>query len=285
MNENTLTTAKGKLYIVATPIGNLSDITLRAIEILKTVDIILAEDTRHCARLLNHYQITTKKWSLHNFNEATQAQKIIALLQSGRNFALISDAGTPLISDPGWALVHVARENAIEVRAVPGACALAAALSVVSLPVPQFQFFGFLPVKSGARQLVLKKIKDTAMTTIFYESPHRLVAMLNDCQHILGDARHYYCVKELTKIHETVRDGSASDLLQWLQSQPEHLKGEFIIFIGPGSQEQVCTQSLEEAQRLLNTLRPHLPLNIAVKIAAQQYAVNKNQLYALAVHA
>lgn len=267
----------GKLYIVATPIGNLSDMTFRAIDVLKSVDIILAEDTRHCARLLNHYQIPTKTWSLHNFNETQQVQKVLELLRSGKTFALISDAGTPLISDPGWALVHAAREQAIDVIAVPGACALIAALSIAGLPTQNFQFFGFLPVKSMARQTALEAIKYTPMTSIFYESPHRLIDMLEDCQQVLGDARRCCLVKELTKIHETVHCGVVLDLLAWLHEVPERLKGEFVILVEP--HEVDADIALEKAKVLLKTLQGHLPLKTAAKIVAEYCDVNKNQLY------
>lgn len=270
-------TNMGKLYIVATPIGNLGDMTFRAVEILKTVDIILAEDTRHCARLLSHYQIPTKAWSMHNFNEAVQAEKILEHLANGQTFAVISDAGTPLISDPGWALVKMARDAGIDVIAIPGACALIAALSIAGLPTQQFHFFGFLPVKSAARQTILKQVSAYEGTLAFYESPHRLIDMLEDCQQVFGDERICCFVKELTKIFETVRVGSASELLAWLSQKPEHLKGEFVVLIGPNMIEENTSQIA--AQTLLKTLLPHLPLKTAVKIVSEHYNENKNALY------
>lgn len=268
---------RGKLYIVATPIGNLGDMTFRAIEILKRVDIILAEDTRHCARLLSHYQIATKVWSMHNFNEAIQAGKILEHLMSGQSFAVISDAGTPLISDPGWALVKMARDTGIDVIAIPGACALIAALSIAGLPTQQFHFFGFLPAKSSARQTILKQVSAYEGTLAFYESPHRLIEMLEDCQQVLGHERVCCIVKELTKIFETVRVGRASELLAWLNEKPEHLKGEFVVLIAPNTIEADTSQA--DAQSLLKLLLQHLPLKTAVKIVSEHYEVNKNALY------
>ncbi len=161
-------TDRGKLYIVATPIGNLGDMTFRAVEILKNVDIILAEDTRHCAHLLQHYQVVTKTRSLHNFNETTQADAMLAQLLSGKSLAVVSDAGTPLISDPGWVLVNRARRAGIEVITIPGACALIAALSISGLPTQPFHFFGFLPAKSSARRAILSRLYAYEGTFIFY---------------------------------------------------------------------------------------------------------------------
>ena len=270
-------TNRGKLYIVATPIGNLGDMTFRAVEILKSVDIILAEDTRHCARLLSHYQIPTKAWSMHNFNEAAQAEKILEHLSNGQSFAVISDAGTPLISDPGWALVKMAHDAGIAVIAIPGACALIAALSIAGLPTQQFHFFGFLPVKSSARQTILKHVSNYEGTLAFYESPHRLVEMLEDCQQVFGNDRVCCIVKELTKIFETVRVGPASELLAWLNEKPEHLKGEFVVLIAPNTIEEDTSQVA--AQTLLKTLLQHLPLKTAVKIVSEHYTLNKNALY------
>lgn len=251
--------------------------TFRAIEILKSVDIILAEDTRHCARLLSHYQIPTKTWSMHNFNEVTQAEKILEHLLSGQSFAVISDAGTPLISDPGWALVKMARDAGISVIAIPGACALIAALSIAGLPTQQFHFFGFLPAKSSARQSVLKQADNHEGTLAFYESPHRLIEMLEDCRQVFGNERVCCIVKELTKIFETVRVGPASELLAWLNEKPEHLKGEFVVLIAPNTIEEEASQAA--AQILLKTLLQHLPLKTAVKIVSEHYDVNKNALY------
>jgi 16S rRNA (cytidine1402-2'-O)-methyltransferase len=267
----------GKLYIVATPIGNLSDITFRAVDILKTVDIILAEDTRHCARLLKHYQIATKTWSMHNFNEAAQAEKILEHLLHGQTFAVISDAGTPLISDPGWALVKMARDAGIQVIAIPGACALIAALSIAGLPTQQFHFFGFLPVKSSARQTILKQVSAYEGTLAFYESPHRLMEMLEDCQQVFGGERVCCIVKELTKIFETVRVGSAAAIVSWLNEKAEHLKGEFVVLIAPNSVKEDISPAA--AHTLLKKLLEYLPLKTAVKIVSEHYAVNKNALY------
>ncbi|MES2204740.1 MAG: 16S rRNA (cytidine(1402)-2'-O)-methyltransferase [Pseudomonadota bacterium] len=271
-------TNRGKLYIVATPIGNLGDMTFRAVEILKNVDTILAEDTRHCARLLSHYQISTKAWSMHNFNEAAQAEKILEHLLNGQSFAVISDAGTPLISDPGWAMVKMARDAGIDVIAIPGACALIAALSIAGLPTQQFHFFGFLPVKSSARQTILKQVSNYEGTLAFYESPHRLIEMLEDCQQVFGNERVCCIVKELTKIFETVRVGPAAELLRWLNEKPEHLKGEFVVLIAPSNSfEKDMAEAA--AKTLLKTLLQHLPLKTAVKVVSEHYALNKNALY------
>ncbi len=267
----------GKLYIVATPIGNLSDMTFRAVEVLKNVDIILAEDTRHCARLLSHYQISTKAWSMHNFNEDKQSQKILEHLQHGLSFAVISDAGTPLISDPGWMLVNMARNLGIDVISIPGPCALIAALSVAGLPTQEFHFFGFLPAKSVARQAMLKQVTSYLGTLAFYESPHRLVDMLQDCRLVFGEDRSYCLVKELTKIFETVRIGSVVDLLEWLSEKPEHIKGEFVVLVGPNTMREDTAKLA--AQALLKTLLCHLPLKTAVNIVMEHHQTSKNDLY------
>lgn len=271
----------GKLYIVATPIGNLSDITLRAIDILKKVNAILAEDTRHCARLLDHYQIKTKTYSMHNFNEAGYSEKILDQLLSGLSFALISDAGTPLISDPGWALVNIAKKADIEVIPIPGPCAAMAALSACGLPTHQFHFFGFLPAKSMARQAMLKTMKNDEGSLLFYESPHRLLDMLKDCQLILGETRLYCIAKELTKVFENIRLGSVSELLTWLSEKPEHIKGEFVVLIGPDQREKAGINAA--AQELLISLIKNLPLKTAVKITADHYKLSKNELYDFAL--
>lgn len=272
---------RGKLYIVATPIGNLQDMTLRAIDVLNSVDLILAEDTRHCARLLEHYQIATKTSSFHNFNESAHVDKILSRLTLGESFALISDAGTPLISDPGWLLVNMARKAGLEVVAVPGPCALIAGLSIVGLPTQKFQFFGFPPAKSAARQKSFKDIIPYTGTSIFYESPHRIVEMLTDCCHVLGEERVYGLAKELTKLFETVRTGSCTELLAWLKEKPEHVKGEFVVFVGPSPLSS--DYDFLRAQALLRTMLPYMSLKVAVKIAAEHCHVNKNRLYNFAL--
>ncbi|MBI3021979.1 MAG: 16S rRNA (cytidine(1402)-2'-O)-methyltransferase [Candidatus Omnitrophica bacterium] len=219
---------QGKLYIVATPIGNLKDITRRAIETLKAADVIACEDTRQTAKLLNHYEIRKPFVSLHEHNERQRTPALLDRLKVGESVALVCDGGTPLINDPGWWLVHQAINEQIPVSWIPGPTALIGALVLSGLPMERFTFEGFLPVKAGARRKRLEALKHEDRTVILYESPHRLLKTLRDVRDVIGDVRAS-CVRELTKMFEEVRRGSVSELIQHFEQHPP--RGEFVLVL------------------------------------------------------
>ena len=216
------------LYIVSTPIGNLKDITLRALETLKSVDLIAAEDTRHTKILLDHYEISKPLTSFFEHNEDRKTQDLIAQLKAGKNIALVSDAGTPGISDPGYPLIRAAQEEGIKIEVIPGVSAVITALTASGLPSHSFIFEGFLPVKSGARRKKLEGFKEEDRTVIFYESPHRVLKTLKDIVEVL-DNPTVVCARELTKKFEEIRKGPAEELLVYFTSHPP--KGEFVLLI------------------------------------------------------
>ncbi|MCX8582046.1 16S rRNA (cytidine(1402)-2'-O)-methyltransferase [Gilliamella sp. B3482] len=267
------------LYIVATPIGNLDDITLRAINTLKQVDLIAAEDTRHSGLLLQHLGIKAKLFALHDHNEQEKSQLLIEKLKSGLSIALISDAGTPLINDPGYHLVKACRENNINVVPIPGACAAIAALSVAGLPSDRFSYEGFLPAKTKARQDYLTTLIDEPRTMIFYESTHRLLDTLHDMQTIWGSDRQIVLAKELTKTWETIVHFSIKDLIEWLEEDSNRQKGEFVLIAEGVSKtdDVIDAKAINTLKLLLN----ELPLKKAAAITAEIYGVKKNQLYQL----
>jgi 16S rRNA (cytidine1402-2'-O)-methyltransferase len=217
------------LSVVATPVGNLADITYRAIETLKAVDVIACEDTRQTGKLLAHYQIRKPLVSLHDHNERARTPELIERLKSGASIALVSDGGTPLISDPGWWLVHRAIEEGVQVTWVPGAAAVIGALVLSGLPTDRFVFEGFLPAKPGARRRRLEALKDEPRTVVLYESPHRVLKTLADIQDIVGDVL-IACARELTKLHEEVRRGRVSEVLGHFKAHPP--RGAFILVLG-----------------------------------------------------
>ncbi|MDC0904566.1 16S rRNA (cytidine(1402)-2'-O)-methyltransferase, partial [Candidatus Thioglobus sp.] len=221
----------GTLYIVATPIGNLDDITFRAIETLKNADVILAEDTRHSKRLLNHYDIKTDLRAFHEHNETQKSQLVINELLEGKNMTLISDAGTPLISDPGYILVREAKKAGVMVSPIPGASAMISAMSVAGIASDQFGFFGFLPSKKAARIKAIQAIAHIDQTAIFYESPKRILACAHDLQSVLGDERIVCFAKELTKSFETIKTDTLPGLINYLELDQAHQKGEFVVLI------------------------------------------------------
>jgi len=272
---------QGLLYIVATPIGNLQDISFRAIDILAEVDEIAVEDTRHSKKLLRHYNINTKCISLHEHNERQITVDLIKKLKNGSSIALITDAGTPLMSDPGYFLVKMANNEGIDVRTIPGPCALIAALSISGLSTDRFCFEGFLPAKSSARTQRLQALVGETRTLIFYESPHRIIAMLEDFQKIFGLNRNIVLTKELTKIHETVKSGGVVILLDWLRADPARQKGEMVVLVEGAEPDQLADN--DDANRLLKILLKELPLKQAVKMSAQFLDTNKNELYAMAL--
>jgi len=275
-----MTVEAGVLYVVATPIGNLGDMTPRAVEILQGVDQIAAEDTRHSSRLLTHFSIGTPTIALHEHNERTQAPRLVARIAAAESLALISDAGTPLVSDPGFHLVRLAREQGIRVVPVPGASAVMAGLSVSGLPTDRFVFEGFLPAKSGPRRKRLQALAGETRTLIFYEAPHRVRAMLEDMAAVIGVGRRAVLARELTKIFETVKDAPLGELAEWVRADSDQQKGEIVLLLaGAPSDEDGGDDS--EARRILGVLLEDLPLSQASALAARITGLKKKQLYRL----
>jgi 16S rRNA (cytidine1402-2'-O)-methyltransferase len=269
----------GTLYIVATPIGNLNDMSLRAIETLRMVDSILCEDTRHSKSLLTHLGIQKPLQSLHAHNEHDKTAILLQMLQNGQSLALISDAGTPLISDPGYLLVHAARQINIPVIPIPGPCAFITALSAAGVPCDTVSFFGFLPAKSKARQEKLASLININHTLVFYESTHRIQACLQDCEHVFGEHCEFVLAKELTKTYEHFIQGPISVIQTWLQTDATHLKGEFVVIIPP----RIMPETASQGEQILKTLLTELPLKQAVSLAAKLSNSPKNELYHLAL--
>lgn len=270
------------LYIVATPIGNLDDITLRAIDTLKRVDLIAAEDTRHSGLLLQHLGIKARLYSLHDHNEQEKAHVLIEKLQAGISIALISDAGTPLINDPGYHLVKACRENGIKVVPIPGACAAIAALSVAGLPSDKFIYEGFLPAKSKARQDSLASLITEPRTMIFYESTHRLLETLKDMQTIFGANKLIVLAKELTKTWETIVSFPVNELIDWLNQDVSRQKGEFVLIVAGYIESNKDIDP--KAINTLKLLQKELPLKKAAAITAEIYGLKKNQLYQIGLN-
>mgnify|MGYP005838305365 CR=1 FL=1 len=221
----------GILYIVATPIGNLSDITFRAIEILKSVDFIACEDTRITRRLINHYDIDTKLISYHQHSKLTKIDYIIEIIKSGKNAALVSDAGTPTISDPGGKLVEQAQKEGILVMPIPGPSAIVTLLSASGLPSDKFEFIGFLPHKKG-RKKIFDKILESKETIVFYESVHRIMKTLKSLDEILSEDRTIVVGRELTKYYEEIKRGTAHDVFEYFENNSKNVKGEFVVAVG-----------------------------------------------------
>ena len=273
----------GTLYVVATPIGNLEDMTPRAIRILLEVDLIAAEDTRHSGKLLKHFGIEAKTEALHEHNERSQVPRLIEILQAGKSIAFITDAGTPLVSDPGFHLVRSARQAGLTVIPVPGACAAIAALSAAGLPSDRFVFEGFPPAKSAARRAVFEKLHEEARTLIFYESPHRILESLKEMTEIFGPGREAVLARELTKQFETVRSGTLTELSEWVNRDPHQQLGEFVILIhGVPRAEREAVD--EEAERVLRILLGELPVSQAAALAAKITGLKKNRLYEYALN-
>ncbi len=268
---------QGILYVVATPIGNLEDISDRARHILSQVSRIAAEDTRRTKQLLSHIDVNTPCFSLHEHNERQKVDQIVQYLKNGESIALVSDAGTPLISDPGYPLVNALREQGLNVVAVPGPCALIAALSISGLPSDRFIFEGFLPSKSGARLSHLNQVAKETATLIFYESSHRIKASVTDMISAFGGDRKAVIAREITKTFETVLSGTLTELESILKSDPNQSKGEFVVLIQGAEKKQ--NELSEEVQLLANKLAEHLPGKTAAKIVAEVHGVKKNQVY------
>ena len=268
----------GTLFIVATPIGNLDDITFRAFEVLKSVDFVLAEDTRHGKKLLSHLDISKPIRAFHEHNEREKTKAIISEIYSGKSIALISDAGTPLISDPGYFLVAQAKKEGLKVVPIPGPTALITALSASGLASDSFTFLGFLPSKQTARVKLLKSLLNRNETSIFYESPKRILATLNDMQTIFGDSRKVCLAKELTKIFETIHTDSIPNLIEYLTIDQNHQKGEFVILISATNKIDLAEAEIQ-LDSLLPILCAEMGTSKAAKIAAKITGIDKKKCY------
>ena len=273
-------TKPGHLFLVATPIGNLKDITLRALETLKEVDLIAAEDTRHSRKLLQNYNINTPLTSLHDYNERKKEEFICKQLEQGKNIALISDAGTPLINDPGYHLVKTVTAKGWKAIPIPGACAAIAALSAAGLPTDKFIFEGFLSAKTNQQQEHLKKLTAETRTLIFYESTHRLLQTINNMITVFGPDRYVVIAKELTKTFETIYGNTLEEVQSWLTTDQQRQKGEFVILV-KGAEKTATIDP--EILRILNLLAETLPAKQAAKLTSQITGANKNQLYQLLI--
>jgi 16S rRNA (cytidine1402-2'-O)-methyltransferase len=268
---------RGVLYVVATPIGNLEDITARALRILGEVALIACEDTRHTARLLHHFGVTTRTLALHEHNEREQVPKLLNRLQGGESIALVSDAGTPLVSDPGFHLVRAAQAAAIRVTPVPGACAAIAALSASGLPSDRFVFEGFPSSKAGDRRRRLAELKTETRTLIFYEAPHRVLDSLRDMADAFGAERPAVVARELTKHFETIRAGGLQELVEWLLRDDTQQQGEFVVAV-QGASPASDTRAAE-AERVLRILLGALSTSQAAELAAEISGAGRRTLY------
>lgn len=268
-----------QLFVVATPIGHLDDMTFRSIEVLKSVSVIAAEDTRQSAQLLKHYNISTPLTACHDHNESNKIDILIEKLKSGQNIALVSDAGTPLISDPGFKLVRAAQENDIRVIPVPGACAAIAALSAVGLPSDRFSFEGFLSSKQSQRLIQLEKLKHESQTMIIYEAPHRILDSVKDMADVFGADRPVGFAREITKTFETIKKMTLGELVTFIEKDRNQQKGEIVLVIGgaPDAKDQDVEQ--EKLDQLLNRLLQDLSVKAASQLAADLTGIKKKIAY------
>ncbi|SMS08749.1 Ribosomal RNA small subunit methyltransferase I [Pseudomonas viridiflava] len=273
----------GSLYVVATPIGNLDDMSVRALKVLREVTLIAAEDTRHSSRLMQHFGISTPLAACHEHNERDEGSRFITRLLAGDDVALISDAGTPLISDPGYHLVRQARAAGITVVPVPGACALIAALSAAGLPSDRFIFEGFLPAKAVGREARLEQVKEEPRTLIFYEAPHRILECLQDMEQVFGADRPALLAREITKTFETLKGLPLGELRAFVEADSNQQRGECVVLVAgwtPPEDEDVIGA---EARRILDLLLEEMPLKRAAALAAEITGVRKNLLYQVAL--
>lgn len=265
------------LYVVATPIGHLDDMSFRAVEVLKSVSLIAAEDTRQSIQLLKHFNINTPLTACHDHNESNKINSLIEKLQAGESLALISDAGTPLISDPGFKLVRAAQEHKIRVIPVPGACAAIAALSAVGLPSDRFSFEGFLPSKQSQRLSQLEKLKDETQTLIFYEAPHRILDCIQDMAQVFGAERPVGFAREITKTFETIKKMTLGELVTFVGNDHNQQKGEIVLVVGGATQEKDLEQ--EKLDQLLSRLLQDLSVKAASQLAADLTGIKKKIAY------
>lgn len=268
----------GSLYVVATPIGNLDDMVPRAIETLQSVSVIAAEDTRHSARLLAHFSLDTPCVAYHDHSDERRTRELLAHLARGESLALISDAGTPLVSDPGYRLVRLAREQGFPVVPIPGPCALVAALSASGLASDRFAFEGFPPAKAAARRNWLEALCDDRRTLIFYEAPHRVLACLEDMAAVFGSEREATLARELTKRFETIRTAPLAELVDWVASDSNQQRGEIVLLVAGAPQRKSETLDAE-TRRVMTLLLEELPVKQAASLGAKLTGCKKNQLY------
>ncbi len=268
----------GILYVVATPIGNLADMVPRAVETLQTVSLIAAEDTRHSSRLLAHFDIKTPTIAYHDHSDEHRTEQLISRLLKGENIALISDAGTPLVSDPGYRLVRKAREHGISVVPIPGACALVAALSAAGLPSDRFAFEGFLPAKQAARITQLESLASDTRTLIFYEAPHRILETLEDMLGVFGAEREVVIAREITKTFETIEGGKLATMVEWVAADSNQQRGEIVLMVHGASKLENAEISPEH-ERIMRVLLEDLPVKQAAILGAKITGLKKNFLY------
>lgn len=269
----------GTLYLVGTPIGNLEDITLRALRVLKEVDLIACEDTRHTAQLLNHYGISKPTVSYHDHNELTRAAELIVHLERGDNIAVVSDAGMPGVSDPGYRLVALAVRHHIRVVPVPGASAFLSALVSSGLPTDSFHFGGFLPAKAGARRTALEAIRSSPRTEVFYEAPHRIVECIREVVEVLGPGRHVVVAREVTKLYEEFLRGRADEVLATLEERGE-IRGEITLLIGKAAEGSSAAARKTVSQRVQELMRDEkLDEKAALKQTAKEFGLSKSEAY------
>lgn len=266
-----------QLFVVATPIGHLDDMTFRAIDILKSASIVAAEDTRQSAQLFKHYNISTQLTACHDHNESNKIEQLVQKLLAGDDIALISDAGTPLISDPGFKLVRAAQEHGIKVVPVPGACAAIAALSAVGLPSDRFSFEGFLPSKASQRISQLEKLKNETQTLIFYEAPHRILECVKNMAEVFGENRPVGFAREITKTFETIKKMTLKDLVSFIENDHNQEKGEIVLVVG-GAPEKTDLEQ-EKLDELLKRLLQDLSVKAASQLAADLTGVKKKVAY------
>lgn len=272
-----MTVEAGVLYVVATPIGNLADFSTRAVDVLRAVTQIYAEDTRHSASLMSHYRIPTPLRSLHEHNEESRVEELLGLLQQGQSLALISDAGTPLISDPGYKLVRGLRSHGIKISPVPGACALISALSVAGLPTDRFSFEGFLPAKGGPRKQRLDNLKKDPRTLVFYEAPHRIEETIEACAEVFGGDREAVLGREISKTFETFLQGTLTELLVQVRGDSNQQRGEMVLMVS-GNKEDINADELN-LENTLSVLLQELPLSQAVSLAERLTGASHKWLY------
>lgn len=274
----TIASHQGILYVVATPIGNLGDMVPRAVETLQTVALIAAEDTRHSSRLLSHFDIKTLCIAYHDHSDEQRTTQLVNRLLAGESIALISDAGTPLVSDPGYRLVRSARQAGVQVVPIPGACAMIAALSAAGLPSDRFAFEGFLSAKQVARCTQLESLAGDSRTLIFYEAPHRILETLQDMAQVFGPEREVVMARELTKTFETIKGDKVSALAQWVASDTNQQRGEIVLLVhgAPKPESEAMTP---EQMRVMRILLEELPVKQAAALGAKLTGLKKNFLY------
>jgi len=274
----TVASQQGILYVVATPIGNLGDMVPRAVETLQTVAVIAAEDTRHSARLLSHFDIKTPCIAYHDHSDDSRVDQLITRMQFGDSIALISDAGTPLVSDPGYRLVRSARQAGIQIVPIPGACAMIAALSAAGLPSDRFAFEGFLPAKQVARTTQLEALAADTRTLIFYEAPHRILETLQDMQSVFGAGREVVIAREITKTFETIKGDNLAAMIDWVAADTNQQRGEIVLLVHGANKPEDAEISPEQV-RIMRVLLDDLPVKQAAVLGAKITGLKKNFLY------